>query len=192
MTTWATHPVTEKRFDDFADVINPHRRDTHCWCLSHRLRVKDITELGDASREDAARALARSRSTFGVVTYRDDLPVAWCHIAPRSEIPRLVASKLITPIDDVEVWSIICVVVRGGQRKRGVTARLIEGAVDYAASRGAPAVEAYPADPQGRMDLTMAFVGTRTMFERAGFEVVGETAAKASGMNRLVMRKTLA
>ena len=42
-----------------------------------------------------------------------------------------------------------------------------------------------------RMDLTMAFVGTRSMFEKAGFEVVGETTAQASGMTRLVMRRPL-
>jgi hypothetical protein len=41
------------------------------------------------------------------------------------------------------------------------------------------------------MDLTMAFVGTKAMFERAGFEVVGMTDAVASGMPRLVMRRDL-
>lgn len=189
--TWATHPVTAARFDDFADVINPHRRATHCWCLSHRLRVKEIEELGNGSREDAAQALASGRSPFGVVTYRDGVPVGWCHVAPRDEIPRLAASRLIRPVDEVPVWSIICVVVRGGHRRQGVTAHLIEGAVAYAASRGAPAVEAHPVDPEGRMDTTMAFVGTRAMFERAGFEVVGRTDAVASRMPRLVMRRTL-
>jgi hypothetical protein len=68
---------------------------------------------------------------------------------------------------------------------------MLEGAVAYAAARGAPAVEAHPVDPQGRMDLTMAFVGTRTMFEKAGFEVVGTTGAVASRMPRLVMRRDL-
>ena len=189
--TWATHPVTHDRFDDFADVINPHRRSNHCWCLSHRLRVKEIEELGHGSREDAARALAAGRSSFGVVTYRDDVPVGWCHVAPRAEISRLVRSQLIRPVDDVPVWSIICVVVRGGHRKQGVTGLLIEGAVAYAASRGAPAVEAYPVDPEGRMDTTMAFVGTRSMFAGCGFEVVGQTDAVASRMPRLVMRRTL-
>ena len=82
-------------------------------------------------------------------------------------------------------------VVRGGHRKQGVTGHLVEGAVEHAASRGAPAVEAYPVDPEGRMDTTMAFVGTRGMFERAGFEVVGTTDAVASRMPRLVMRRTL-
>ena len=81
--------------------------------------------------------------------------------------------------------------MRSGHRRQGVTEHLIHGAVSYAESRGAPAVEAYPVDPQGRMDLTMAFVGTRAMFERCGFEVVGHTDAVASKMPRLVMRRAL-
>jgi GNAT superfamily N-acetyltransferase len=94
-------------------------------------------------------------------------------------------------VDDVAVWSIVCVVVRGGHRKQGVTGRLIEGAVAYAASRGAPAVEAYPVDPPGRMDTTMAFVGTRSMFAKAGFTQVGTTDAVASKLPRIVMRRDL-
>ncbi|NYI70367.1 GNAT superfamily N-acetyltransferase [Naumannella cuiyingiana] len=195
MTTWETHPVTPRRFDDFADVINPNRRGTHCWCLSHRLQQSQITELGgtgDDARACAARKLARRKHPMGVVTYRDQTPVGWCSIGPRTDIPRLEASKLIRPVDDVAVWSIICVVVRSGHRRQGVTEKLISGAVDYAASRGAPAVEAYPVDPGGkRMDLTMAFVGTRAMFDQAGFAVIGQTDAVASKMPRLIMRRTL-
>ncbi len=189
--SWESHPVTPDRFEDFADVINPNRRETHCWCLSHRLRVKDIEALGDGSRETAMRRLAEREHPPGVVTYRDGVPVGWCNIGPRSEIPRLVQSKLIRPMDDLPVWSIICVVVRSGHRKQGVTSRLIQGAVDYAAANGAPAVETYPVDPEGRMDLTMAFVGTRSMFENVGFEVVGQTDAVASKMPRLIMRRQL-
>lgn len=195
---WATHAVTPDRFDDFADVINPNRRVTHCWCLSHRLGAKEIEELGGPGsiesgvRERAMRALCERDIPPGVVTYLDGTPVGWCNIGPRADIPRLAGSKLIRPVDDVPVWSIVCVVVRSGHRKKGVTGHLIDGAVEFAASHGAPAVEAYPVDPSGRMDLTMAFIGTRSMFEKAGFEVIGTTDAVASKMPRLVMRKTLA
>ena len=189
---WQTHPVTPDRFEDFADVVNGNRRATHCWCLSHRLPAKDIEALGRGSREQAARALCERDPPPGVVTYRDGIPVAWCSISPRADIPRLASSRLIRPIDDVPVWSIICVVVRSGHRRQGVTTALLEGAVSWAASRGAPAVEAYPVDPAGeRMDLTMAFVGTRAMFAKAGFEVIGATDAVASKMTRLVMRRDL-
>ncbi|MFW6598420.1 N-acetyltransferase family protein [Propionibacteriaceae bacterium Y2011] len=188
---WETHPVTPDRFDDFAAVINPNGRETHCWCLSHRLQPKQITELGDGSREQAMRSLCQRDDPPGVVTYHDGVPVGWCSVGPRADIPRLVGSKLIRPVDEVAVWSIICVVVRSGHRRQGVTGHLIEGAVARAAERGAPAVEAYPVDPEGRMDTTMAFVGTRAMFERAGFTTVGTTDAVASRMPRIVMRRDL-
>ncbi len=188
---WETFPVTPDRFEDFADVINRNRRPSHCWCLSHRLHAAEIQSLGGGSRERAMRALCAREHPPGVVTYRDGVPVGWCSIGPRSEIPRLRDSRLIRPVDDVPVWSIICVVVRTGHRRTGVTSPMLEGALEYAAANGAPAVEAYPVDPPGRMDLTMAFVGTKAMFERAGFRVVGVTDAVASGLPRLVMRRDL-
>ena len=190
LMSWESHPLTPERFEDFADVINPNRRATHCWCLSHRLQAKDIEELGNGDREQAMRRLCERENPPGVVTYLDGTPVGWCNIGPRAEIPRLARSKLIRPIDALPVWSIICVVVRGGHRKKGVISHLLDGAVEYAASRGAPAIEAYPVEPQGRMDTTMAFVGTRSMFEKAGFELVGTTDAVASKLPRLIMRRT--
>lgn len=188
---WETHPVTSDRFEDFAEVVNPTRRATHCWCLSHRLGARDIEDLGGGDREVAMRTLCGREKPPGVLGYADGVPVGWCHIGPRTEIPRLVASKLIRPVDDVPVWSIICLVIRGGHRRRGTTRPLIAGAVAYAASRGAPAVEAYPVDPAGRMDATLAFVGTRSMFETAGFHRVGTTDAVSNKMPRLIMRRVL-
>lgn len=190
-SVWETHPVTPARFEDFADVINANRRDKHCWCLSHRLRAPEIEELGGGDRQEAMHRLTERENPPGVITYRDGVPVGWCSIGPRAEIPLLADSKLMRPVDEVPVWSIICVVVRPGHRRQGVTARMLEGAVAYAASRGAPAVEAHPVDPEGRMDLTMAFVGTRMMFENAGFRLMGTTDAKASRLPRLVMRREL-
>lgn len=71
---WETHPVTPERFDDFADVVNPNRRENHCWCLSHRCTAGEIAELGEG-REEAMRALTEAEPQ-GVVTYRDGVPVA--------------------------------------------------------------------------------------------------------------------
>ncbi|WP_151526426.1 GNAT family N-acetyltransferase [Serinicoccus kebangsaanensis] len=189
-----THPVTPDRFEDFADVVNPNRRATHCWCVTHRLRQADVHELGgdgDDARERAMLALCERDQPPGVVAYADGTPVAWCNIGRRADMPFLARSSKIRPVDDVDVWSIVCVVVRGGHRKRGHTTPLLEGAVAYAAAHGAPAVEAYPVEPEGRMDTTMAFVGTRQMFEKVGFEVIGRTDAVASRLPRIVMRRTL-
>lgn len=183
--------MTPDRFEDFADVVNPSRRVNHCWCVTHRLSTAEVDQLGGGDRERAMRALAHRAHPPGVVTYRDDEPVGWCNVGPRAEISKLARSRLIRPIDELPVWSIVCVIVRPGHRRRGVTGPLVSGAVDYAAGNGAPAVEAYPVDPPGRMDNTMAFVGTRSMFARAGFHVVGTTGAVAGGMPRLIMRRDL-
>lgn len=188
---WETHPVTPDRFEDFADVINHNRRANHCWCTTPRLQSEEVRRLGDGNREQAMRRLCESDKPPGVVTYADSEPVGWCNIGPRAEITRLAHSRLMRPLDDVPVWSIICVVVRPGHRRRGVTAPLIDGAVAYAAAYDAPAVEAYPVDPADRMDQTMAYVGTKSMFERAGFQVVGTTDAVSNRMPRLFMRRWL-
>ena len=184
-------PLTESRMEDFAAVANPNHRQKHCWCLSHRLSAQEIRERGGEDRYEAMCSLAREKIAPGVIAYLGDQPVGWCSISPRAQIPKLENSKLIRPVDDLRVWSIICMVVRGGYRRRGVNRQMVLGALEYAKSLGAPAVEAYPVDPEGRMDLTMAFVGTRKMFEEAGFEVVGVSDAVASRMPRLIMRKML-
>jgi GNAT superfamily N-acetyltransferase len=190
-TTWQTRPVTAQTFKDLVTVINPSRRANHCWCLSHRLPARDIEELGEGSREQAMRALAERGPAPGVITYRDGEPVGWCSISPRSAMPLLQRSTRIRPVDDLPVWCVTCLVVRSGHRRQGVVGHLLDGAVAYAASQGAPAVEAYPVDPQGRMDTTMAFVGTVPMFARAGFAQVGTTDAVASRMPRVIMRRDL-
>lgn len=190
--TFDVHPVTPDRVDDFVTVVNRNRRATHCWCLSHRLTAGEIAELGGDSREAAFRALCGRANPPGVIGYDEGDPVGWCSIGPRAENTRLSRSRLIRPLDELPVWSIICLVIRGGRRKRGYTTPLLEGAVEYAAARGAPAVEGYPVDAgPGRIDLTMAFVGTRAMFEKAGFEVAGTTDATASALPRLIMRRVL-
>ena len=184
-------PLTESRMEDFAAVANPNHRQKHCWCLSHRLSAQEIRERGGEDRYEAMCSLAREKIAPGVIAYLGDQPVGWCSISPRAQIPKLENSKLIRPVDDLRVWSIICMVVRGGYRRRGVNRQMVLGVLEYAKSLGAPAVEAYPVDPEGRMDLTMAYVGTRKMFEEAGFEVVGVSDAVASRMPRLIMRKML-
>ena len=69
---------------------------------------------------------------------------------------------------------------------------LLEGAVEFARENGAPAIEGYPVDNQGaRVDTTMAYVGTRRLFERAGFTKVADTTSVLDGFPRVLMRRDL-
>jgi GNAT superfamily N-acetyltransferase len=101
-------------------------------------------------------------------------------------------STKIRAVDDLPVWSVFCVRVRPGFRGRGISLELVKGAVELARSHGAAGVEAVPVDNRGeKVDLTMAFVGTRALFERAGFEKVADTGSVTAGFPRVVMRLPL-
>ena len=57
---------------------------------------------------------------------------------------------------------------------------------------GAPAIEGYPLDNKGKkIDLTMAYVGTRQLFERAGFVKAADTDSVLDGFPRVLMRLDL-
>ncbi len=110
--------------------------------------------------------------------------VGWAAVAPRSELP-FARSRVIPHVDDLPVWSVWCIRVRPGHRGKGISHHLLRGAVAYAHSQGAPAVEGYPVDNRGeQVDLTMADVGTRQLFERAGLNKARDTASVSGGFPR--------
>jgi GNAT superfamily N-acetyltransferase len=87
------------------------------------------------------------------------------------------------------VW---CIRVRPGHRGKGISHALLEGAVDFARDNGAPAIEGYPLDNKGeKIDLTMAYVGTKALFARAGFHQAAKTDSVLNGFPRVIMRLDL-
>ena len=183
------HPATLARFEDVATMIGPKKpQSSVCWCLSHRIDAKTNQSLVGPERGEYVKKLCRRQIAPGVLAYDGDDVVGWAAVAPRSELP-FARSRKIPQVDDVAAWSVWCIRVRPGHRGRGISHSLLDGAVVYARSKGAPAVEGYPVDNKGqRVDLTMAYVGTRKLFEDSGFTKVAETAAVSGGIPRVVMR----
>ncbi|GAB2456510.1 GNAT family N-acetyltransferase [Jatrophihabitans fulvus] len=179
-------------FDDVAALVGPKRPDANvCWCLSHRVDAKTNKALVGPARGEYVRELTRQPVAPGVLAYDGDVPVGWAAIAPRAGT-LYARSRTIPHPDDLPVWSLWCIRVRPGHRGKGISHHLIEGAVAFARDHGAPAVEAYPADNGGeKVDLTMAYVGLRSVFEAAGFTVASTTTAHAAGFPRVLMRRLL-
>jgi GNAT superfamily N-acetyltransferase len=180
-------------FDGVATMLGPKNpQSSVCWCLSWRLNSKENRQLTGTARADKVRQLCARALAPGVLAYLDGEVVGWAGIAPRSELHPIENSRRIPHVDALPVWSLWCIRVRPGFRKQGVTRALIDGAVDYARTSGAPAVESYPVDNKGeRVDQTMAFVGTRSMFERAGFTTASDTDSVSGGFPRILMRRVL-
>ena len=79
-----------------------------------------------------------------------------------------------------------------GPPRQGLSHHLLAGAVEFARAHGAPAIEGYPIDNKGaKIDLTMAYVGTMSLFEKAGFTKAADTGSVLDGFPRVLMRLDL-
>jgi GNAT superfamily N-acetyltransferase len=129
----------------------------------------------------------------GVLAYLDGEPAGWCSVAPKSTYRRLLNSRTIPHLDEErDPWSIVCFVVRGGFRRRGLMHDLLDGAVEHARASGAALVEGYPVETGGeRVDAISGYVGTVELFEKHGFTRLTATDAHSGGRVRWVVRREL-
>jgi len=145
---------------------------------THRLR--DETDCGHPEAED----------TSGMVAYLDGEPVGWVAVEPRRNYRRLRGSSVPwagrdEDPDDPGVWAIVCFAIRAGYRGQGLTYPLVRAAAEYAAGRGATAVEGYPMVPREGQKVSWGEmnVGSRNAFLAAGFAEVSHPTTR-----RVVMR----
>jgi GNAT superfamily N-acetyltransferase len=179
-------------FDDVATMVGPKRPDASvCWCLSYRIGSKENRALAGTARGDLVRKLCRQDPPPGVLAYDGEEVVGWAGVHPRADTS-FATNRRIPHVDDLDVWSVWCLRVRPGHRGKGISHRLLAGAVAFARDEGAPAVEGYPVDNRGaKVDLTMAYVGTRALFEKAGFTKAADTGSVLDGFPRVLMRLVL-
>jgi len=176
-------------FADVAAMVGPKRPDANvCWCLSYRVRSAENRELRGTARADRVKQLVRQSPPPGVLAYDGDEVVGWAAVHPRAATS-FATNRRIPHVDDLDVWSVWCIRVRPGHRGEGISHALLDGAVEFARANGAPAVEGYPVDnATEKVDLTMAYVGTRKLFQKAGFRKASDTTSVLDGFPRVLMR----
>ncbi|TQK19352.1 acetyltransferase (GNAT) family protein [Microbacterium sp. SLBN-154] len=178
-------------FDDIRAVVGPKNPASNvCWCLSYRIPGTENRELRGPARGERVRQLLAAGPP-GVLAYDGGEVVGWAAVHPRADTS-FATNRKIPHVDEKDVWSVWCIRVRPGFRGRGISHALLDGAVRFARESGAPAIEGYPADNRGaKVDLTMAYVGTRALFERAGFVHAADTTSVLNGFPRVLMRRDL-
>jgi GNAT superfamily N-acetyltransferase len=179
-------------FADVRTMVGPKRPDANvCWCLSYRIPSTENLRLEGPARGERMRELCRLDPPPGVLAYDGEEVVGWAAVHPRADTS-FARHRRIPHLDDLDVWSVWCIRVRPGHRGEGLSHRLLTGAIEFARDHGAPAIEGYPLDNKGeKVDLTMAYVGTRRLFERAGFSKAADTDSVLNGFPRVVMRLDL-
>ena len=190
-------PLTPERLPDLASLFEQGGDPKWCWCAYFRIRGFDFSSGGKArhrqAMESAVDENAREGRTPGLVAYDGDEAVGWVSVGPREDYERLAYSKVLAPIDDKPVWSIVCFVVGRRSRGQGVANKLLEAAIDYARDHGATMLEAYPVEvPKGkRIGPGDVYKGTVSMFTRAGFKVVERRQWNATTPVRPIVRRAI-
>lgn len=190
-------PLTPDRIADLATLFEQGGDPKWCWCAYFRVRSFDFSSGGKARHravlEAAADAGAADGRAPGLIAYADDEAVGWMSLGPREDYERLAHSRVMAPVDDTPVWSIVCFVVGRRSRGRGVANALLAGGIEYARAHGATMLEAYPVEvPDGqRVPSANVFRGTLSMFERAGFEQVARRLAPGAVTERPIVRLAL-
>jgi GNAT superfamily N-acetyltransferase len=175
------HPLTPERWDDLVQFFSKPGAQSHCWCMGWRLRGGDYNKYDDEGRKAAFRTIVNCGTPTGILMYAGDHVIGWCSVAPRETYERLVRSKVLTTIDDQPSWAVMCFVLDKTVRGQGLAVGLLQAAANYAFSEGAKIVEGYPVEPgEGKNGKPKrdpgAYIGTKSMFLKAGFEEVGRTA----------------
>lgn len=180
-------PATPERWADLERLFGTRGACGGCWCMTPRLtRAEYERQKGEGNRR-ALKALVDAGRVPGVLAYAGGEPVGWCAIEPRAAFGALARSRILKPVDERPVWSIVCFFVAPAQRRRGLSVRLIEGAVDWARRQGARWVEAYPVEPrQGPVPAAFAYTGLAAAFRKAGFVEVARRSE-----TRPIMRRAL-
>lgn len=156
-----------------------------CWCTWFMQPNAEVRAgWGEGNREFLREHLG---APLGLLALDGDEPVGWVAVAPRSTYPRLATSKLTRSDAGPDTWSVTCFFVHRSARGRGLAARLLSSAVDFAAERGAAAIEGHPVDTErARRSSGELYHGTLDMFLAAGF-----TLLERRGTRRALVRREI-
>ncbi len=185
-------PVRARHLDDLDQLFatgDPR------WCQCAFMRSTSANWNSSTAAENreihhgAVRRAARAGRTAGLIAYDDDGAVGWISFGPRTDFERLERSRLLAPVDDEPVWSVVCFVVAARARRRGVAGALLEATVGWAADHGVAILEGYPVDTSGgRKPGSDLWRGTLSLFAGAGFEVVATRRHNKASPPRPIVR----
>jgi GNAT superfamily N-acetyltransferase len=164
-------------FDLVAYADNP--RWSKCYCME-RLVDDYPARTREQNRAERSRLIKSARAN-GLVAYRLNRVVGWCHAAPKSELLDVPEPR------DSDVGAIVCFVVAPDARRQGIATALLEAACEQLRSRGMRVAEAYPlaSGVEPSRWVFANYVGPLNMYLRAGFEIV------ARGDENCTVRKAL-
>jgi GNAT superfamily N-acetyltransferase len=163
------HPLTPDVWPALEDLFGPLGACNGCWCMYCRIG-SEYKRRPKSANKAAFRDIVRQGPPPGLIAFDGDLAVGWCQLTPRDAVPWLDRTWRLARVDDLPVWSLSCLYIRIGYRRRGIASALIKEALRVAKRANAPALEAYPFD--AALSPSSTSTGYASTFARFGFKVV--------------------
>jgi predicted GNAT family acetyltransferase len=153
-----------------------------CWCMFYRKSGKvSVSAVSGADNKRQLCELVQVGVVPGLIGQVDGAPARWIILGPRKDHAKLQRSAIMKPVDDRDVWSVVCTYVAKRYRGRGVQHRLLKAAIRHAREQQVQTLEAYPVDKPGRSHDDFMFFGSRSLYERAGLCEVVRRSSTLSG-----------
>jgi GNAT superfamily N-acetyltransferase len=164
------HPLAPDRWTDLEKLFGEKGACGGCWCMWWRLKRSQFEQQKGEGNRKALKRIVASGEIPGLLAYLHNEPVAWCSVAPRKAYATLERSRILAPVDDKPVWSVVCFFVAKPFRHKGVTMKLLKAAIEYVKRQGGRIIEGYPVEPRkARMPDAFAYTGLASTFRKAGF-----------------------
>ena len=147
-----------------------------CWCQAWRFEKGESWAgiKGSVARKRLRDGI-RKGTTLGILAFEAKIPIGWCTFGPRDSFPRLNRARTLKCNDSSLVWSIPCFFVSCNHRGKGVATEMLDHALRVMQRRRVSIAEGYPSKPDkdGSYISAFSWTGTRSLFRKAGFTVVG-------------------
>jgi GNAT superfamily N-acetyltransferase len=180
-------PVTIEIWRDVETLFGKKGACGGCWCMFWREPKKEFEVKKGEGNKIAFKRLVKGNSQTGIIAYDNKTPVGWIAFAPREHYTKLETSRILKPVDDKPVWSVVCFFIHKDYRRKGLTIELLKEAEKHAKKNGARILEGYPIEPKTDNYVpAFAYTGLASAFRKAGFQ----EAARRSD-TRPIMRKAL-
>ena len=166
-------PVTAERWKDFEKLFGDKGACAGCWCMYWRLKQSVLDAQKGNGNKRAIKKIIGSGKIPGILAYSESEPIGWCSVAPREDFSRLDNSRILKPVDEKSVWSVVCFFIHKDHRKKGLSTALLNAAKKFVKSSGGKILEGYPVEPKkDKMPDAFAWTGISSAFQSAGFKEV--------------------
>ncbi len=172
-SSYKFYPVTKDNWKDFEKLFGDKGACAGCWCMYWRLKQSVLDAQKGNGNKRAMKKIIGSGNIPGIIAYAEGEPIGWCSVAPREEFSKLDNSRILKPVDEKSVWSVVCFFINKNFRNKGLSIALLNAAKKFVKSNGGKILEGYPIEPKkDKMPDVFAWTGISAAFQSAGFKEV--------------------